>query len=81
MVIADPHGGDTKCWRRFSSSLAVPRGLLQMGWVGVGGQPSKPLPWRGSAQGQACVPPSQQEDRRLTTPLPETRDNTTPPKV
>lgn len=37
MVIADPQGGDTKRWWRLSSSLAVPRGLLQMGWGGSRG--------------------------------------------
>lgn len=37
MVIADPQGGDTKHWWRLSSSLAMPRGLLQMGWDGSRG--------------------------------------------
>lgn len=48
--------------------------------VGVGGQLSKPLPWRGSAQGQAScstVPAGQETDN----PSPEARDNTRPPKV
>ena len=76
MVTADPQGDDTECWWRLSSSLAVPTGLLR---IGVGWR------WGTAVQApaleRACVLLSQQEDKRLTTSLPDTRDNTKPPKV
>lgn len=81
MVTADPQGDDTKCWWRLSSSLAVPRGLLQMGvgwrWGTAVQAPALERQRLGSGL-RPTVPAGGQETK---TPLPETRDNTKPPKV
>lgn len=52
------------------------------GGVGVGGQLlSEPLPWRGSAQGQACRSTLPGGGQEAVNPSLEARDNTRPLKV
>lgn len=82
MATADPQGDDTKCWWRLSLRWLCLEGCSRwgVGWR-WGTAVQAPALERKRLRVRLSVPLSQQEDRRLTTPLPETRDNTKPPKV